>query len=187
MDQARAEAEKLTQDLLETKQTIQTQAQQLVHQQERLGLTESRTHELEKRADSLQAELERVQTEARDEQQKAAGEMSRLTALLDIANKEAIAVKIILQQAQEQAAVQKAEKESYISMTESERERERVSARETEQRLSVELVNVRGEAAKSSSKAAQCQGELKGLRQQVQEQMALITAMSVNTGATSKD
>ncbi|TQC94787.1 hypothetical protein FK216_15430 [Moraxellaceae bacterium AER2_44_116] len=187
MDQARTEAEKLTQELLETKQTIQTQAQQLVQQQERLGLAEARTQEIEKRADGLQAELERVHTEARAEQQKAAGEMTRLNTLLEIANQEAIAVKVVLQQAQEQAAVQKAEKESYISVTESERERERVNAREAEQRLGVELGNVRTEAAKSSSEAAQCQGELKGLRQQVQEQMALIKAMSVNTGATSKD
>ncbi|MBP9727495.1 MAG: DNA-binding protein [Gammaproteobacteria bacterium] len=187
MDQTQIEAERLAQELLDTKQTIQTQAQQLVQLQERLGLAEARTQEIEKWADGLQAKLEQVHTEARAEQHKAVGEISRLNVLLEIANQEAIAVKVVLQQAQEQAAVQKAEKESYISVTEAERERERVSAREAEQRLSIELVNVRGEAAKSSSEAAQCQGELKGLRQQAQEQMALIKAMSVNTGADSKD
>lgn len=187
MDQAQIEAERLAQELLDAKQTIQTQAQQLVQLQERLGLAEARTQEIEKWADGLQAKLEQVHTEARAEQHKAVGEISRLNVLLEIANQEAIAVKVVLQQAQEQAAVQKAEKESYISVTEAERERERVSAREAEQRLSIELVNVRGEAAKSSSEAAQCQGELKGLRQQAQEQMALIKAMSVNTGADSKD
>jgi chromosome segregation ATPase len=187
MDQAQIEAERLAQELLDAKQTIQKQAQQLVQLQERLGLAEARTKEIEKWADGLQAKLEQVHTEARAEQHKAVGEISRLNVLLEIANQEAIAVKVVLQQAQEQAAVQKAEKESYISVTEAERERERISAREAEQRLSIELVNVRGDAAKSSSEAAQCQGELKGLRQQAQEQMALIKAMSVNTGADSKD
>ena len=99
-----------------------------------------------------------------------------------------MAAKGVLQQAQAQAAVQKAEKESYISVTETERERERASAKETEQRLVLEIASVRNNAAISANEAAQCQGELKGLRLQVQEQMALIKAMSIsNTAADFKD
>ena len=47
---------------------------------------------------------------------------------------------------------------------------------------------MRNNAAISANEAAQCQGELKGLRLQVQEQMALIKAMSIsNTAADFKD
>lgn len=188
MDQVKSDAAKVAKELLEAKQIIQAQVVQLAQQQERLGLAEARTQEIEKRADGLQAELERVHTETREEQQKFGSELGRLNTLLDVANQEAMAAKGVLQQAQEQAAVQKAEKESYISVTETERERERASAKETEQRLVLEVASVRNNAAISANEAAQCQGELKGLKLQVQEQMVLIKAMSIsNTGIVVKD
>jgi hypothetical protein len=50
------------------------------------------------------------------------------------------------------------------------------------QRLQDELAATRAEGVRSAAEAAQCQGELKGLREQVQEQLALIKAWSPGRG-----
>lgn len=182
LEALRAELAQASEALVVARQTIDTHVQQLAQKQEKVALAEARTEEIQKRADGLLVELDRVHAEAQAEQHKAAAEVARLHALLETADKERTASLAVLHVAQEQAAIQKAEKEAYTRMMETERDRERTEARAMAQRLQDELAATRAEGVRSAAEAAQCQGELKGLREQVQEQLALIKAWSPGRG-----